>query len=74
MILWNLEMILIDWAINSSQLSEKLTLNMENLRVTDYFTIQPQKDCPGGANDKEPACKYRRHKRLGFDPWIRKIP
>ena len=56
-------MILIDWAINSSQLSEKLTVNMENLRVTDYFTIQSQKDCPGGANDKEPACKYRRPKK-----------
>ena len=23
---------------------------------------------------KEPACQCRRHKRLGFDPWVRKIP
>ena len=29
---------------------------------------------PGGASGKEPACKYKRHKRLGFDPWFGKIP
>ena len=23
---------------------------------------------------KEPACQCRRYKRLGFDPWVRKIP
>ena len=22
----------------------------------------------------EPACQYRRYKRQGFDPWVRKIP
>ena len=31
-------------------------------------------DFPGGASGKEPACQCRRHKRHGFDPWIRKIP
>ena len=29
---------------------------------------------PGGTGGKEPACQCRRHKRLGFDPWVRKIP
>ena len=29
---------------------------------------------PGGASGKEPTCRCRRHKRHGFDPWIRKIP
>ena len=29
---------------------------------------------PDGASGKEPACECRRHKRLGFDPWVRKIP
>ena len=29
---------------------------------------------PGGASDKEPSCQYRRHKRHGFHPWVRKIP
>ena len=29
---------------------------------------------PGSARGKEPACQCRRHKRYGFDPWVRKIP
>ena len=29
---------------------------------------------PGGASGKEPACQWRRHKRQGFDSWVRKIP
>ena len=29
---------------------------------------------PSGANDEEPACQCRRHKRHGFDPWVGKIP
>ena len=28
---------------------------------------------PGGLSGKEPACQCRRHKRGGFDPWVRKI-
>ena len=27
-----------------------------------------------GASGKEPACQRRRHKRHGFNPWVRKIP
>ena len=29
---------------------------------------------PTWCTGKEPACQCRRHKRLGFDPWVRKIP
>ena len=29
---------------------------------------------PDGTSGKEPACQCRRHKRLRFDPWVRKIP
>ena len=29
---------------------------------------------PGGAAGKEPACQCRRHERLGFDPWVGKMP
>ena len=29
---------------------------------------------PGGASGKEPTCQCRRHRRQGFDPWVRKIP
>ena len=28
---------------------------------------------PSGASGKEPACQWRRRKRWGFDPWVRKI-
>ena len=34
----------------------------------------PSLGFPGGANGKEPACLWRRHKRLRFNPWFRKIP
>ena len=29
---------------------------------------------PGGASGKDPACQRRRPKRLGFHPWVEKIP
>ena len=29
---------------------------------------------PGGASSKEPTCQCRKGKKLGFDPWVRKIP
>ena len=29
---------------------------------------------PDCASGKEPACQYRRCKRPGFNPWVRKIP
>ena len=31
-------------------------------------------DFPGGPSGKERACQCRKHKRFGFDPWVRKIP
>ena len=29
---------------------------------------------PGGASGEAPACPCRRLRRLGFDPWVGKIP
>ena len=29
---------------------------------------------PGGTSGKEATCQCRKHKRHGFDPWVRKIP
>ena len=29
---------------------------------------------PGGSVVKESACQCRRHRRYGFNPWVRKIP
>ena len=31
-------------------------------------------DFPDGARGKESACQCRRHKRRGFNLWVRKIP
>ena len=28
----------------------------------------------GGTSGKEPSCQFRRHKRCGFHPWVRRIP
>ena len=33
-----------------------------------------QKGFLGGSSGKEPTCQCRRHKRLGFDPQVGKIP
>ena len=40
-----------------------------------YFTQHARlSGFPGGTSGKEPACQCRRHKRHGFDLWVRKIP
>ena len=36
--------------------------------------VQSNTGFPGGASSKEPASQCSRYKRLGFSPWIRKIP
>ena len=36
--------------------------------------IMSSRGLPGGTSVKEPACKCRRHKRHGFNPWVGKIP
>ena len=33
-----------------------------------------QKELPRQSSGKESTCQCRRHKRSGFDPWVRKIP
>ena len=39
-----------------------------------WFNLTNTEGFPGGASGKEPAYQCRRHKRQGFDPWVRKIP
>ena len=34
----------------------------------------PTMGFPVGTRGKEPACQYKKHKRLGFNPCVRKIP
>ena len=41
---------------------------------TKYVCVYIYIGFPGGTNGKEPTCQWRRHKRHGFDLWVRKIP
>ena len=36
--------------------------------------LSSSSEIPRWFSGKESACQYRRHKRCGFDPWVRKIP
>ena len=45
-----------------------------NDSVKIYNLLTRDKGFPVGSGGKESACQYRRHKRCGFDPWVRKIP
>ena len=55
--------------------------NFANHSVEWYTTMDMNKwylhaklqGFPGGAGSKEPTCQWRRLKRHGFDPWVRKI-
>ena len=38
-----------------------------------YQILNIKMGFPGGAIGKEPACQFRRPKRLGFNPWVSKI-
>ena len=45
--------------------------------MTPFLSGQPVgyvEGFPDGAGGKKAACQCRRHKRCGFDPWVRKIP
>jgi len=39
-----------------------------------YDDLLYVKGLPRWCSGKESACQFRRHKKHGFDPWIRKIP
>ena len=53
-------------------------LSMGSHRVRHDWSDLAEAACegafPGGASGKEPACRCRRHRNRGFDPWVRKIP
>ena len=46
---------------------------MLNYVISHKLEICHQILFPGDASDKESACQYLKHKRHGFDPWVRKI-
>ena len=39
----------------------------------DLGLMKDRENFLGAAHGKEPACQCRRHKRQGFNPWVRKI-
>ena len=44
------------------------------MHIYIYIERERERDFPGGATGKEPACQCRRHKRPEFNPWVRKSP
>ena len=44
------------------------------LRIVDFVLHTLRMGCSGSTTGKEPTCRCRRQKRLGFDSWVRKIP
>ena len=50
------------------------SLNGVDLRESEGRGIEGSRTFPGGASSKELACQCRRQRRLGFNPWVRKIP
>ena len=56
--------------------SANFSLGFRCISLTTYLTFPL--GLPGASQAvlvvKEPACQCRRHKRLSFNPWVRKIP
>ena len=48
-----------------------MKIKIDETRVVVYHFLW---DFPGGASGKEPTSQFRRYKRQGFNPWVRKIP
>ena len=57
-----------------SALTHFLIIETEIFQINFPFIIEHRKGFPGGASGKESTCHCRRHERLEFDPWVRKIP
>jgi len=43
----------------------------KGIKIPHASCCSPKLGFPGG---QEYTCQFRRHKRLGFDPWVGKIP
>ena len=64
-------------SVGTERILEESILNYEMFysvdKVTSIWRYWLMKGFPGGTSGKEPACQRRRHKRCGFNPWVRKI-
>ena len=47
---------------------------MSSVMWVREFLNTPEEGLSGGSSGKEPNCQCRRHKRPGFNRWVRKIP
>ena len=43
-------------------------------RSKNFINNQPRFGLPRWLSGKEPACQCRSYKRLGFNPWVGRIP
>ena len=63
--------------INKRVLGEIRRIKTKKQQLIDAHILGgdvQNEELPRWLSDKEPACQCRRHKRLGFDPWVRKMP
>ena len=65
------------WEIDSCRIQCLQFLSLEQTLLTLIsplpYLLTFTKGLPRWCCGKEPACQCRRHKRHGFDPWVRKI-
>ena len=52
----------------------KQVMGWEDCLKALSYCAWPPLGFPGATSGQELACQCRRYKRLGFDPWVRKIP
>ena len=59
-------------SLHTSNKLNKLLLTLSYIQKSTHYDIFL--GFPGGTSVKEPTCQCRRHKKLGFDPCVWKIP
>ena len=59
-------------SLRTSNTLNKLFLTLSYIQKSTHYGIFL--GFPGGTSVKEPTCQCRRHKKLGFNPWVWKIP
>ena len=64
--LWNFQHLSPTYSFFSTMAKQNLALNL--------LIAGTRRRLPRWLRGKEPACQCRRHRRRGFDPWVRKIP
>ena len=57
-----------------AQMSKQCNTTYYDTYKISALNSQPILIFPRWLTGKESACQCRRHRRLGFDPWVRKIP